>query len=52
MARPREFDEQAALEAALQCFWTRGFEATSVRDLAQCMGLTGASLYKIGRAHV
>lgn len=45
MARPREFDEEAALTAAIGCFWLRGFEATSVRDLADSMGITGASLY-------
>src|SRR5476649_3064763 len=45
MARPREFDETAVLEAAVQCFWARGYEATSVRDLAESMGITSASLY-------
>jgi TetR/AcrR family transcriptional repressor of nem operon len=45
MARPREFDEETALEAAMNCFWTQGFESTSVRDLAGQMGITGASLY-------
>ena len=45
MARPREFDETAVLEAAIQCFWSQGYEATSVRDLAEKMGITGASLY-------
>jgi TetR/AcrR family transcriptional repressor of nem operon len=45
MPRPREFDETAALEAALECFWQRGYEATSVRDLAASMGLTAPSLY-------
>ena len=45
MARPREFDEAAVLDAAIQCFWAKGFEATSVRDLADEMGITGASLY-------
>ena len=45
MARPREFDETAVLEAAIQCFWERGYEATSTRDLGTKMGITGASLY-------
>lgn len=45
MARPREFDEQAVLDAAVQCFWIRGYEATSVRELIEKTGLTGASLY-------
>lgn len=45
MARPREFDEATVLDAAIQCFWKKGFEATSMRDLIDCMGITGASLY-------
>ena len=45
MARPREFDETTVLEAAMQCFWARGFGQTSIRDLAEQMGITGASLY-------
>jgi len=45
MARPREFDEATVLEAAMQCFWAQGYELTSVRDLADRMGITGASLY-------
>jgi TetR/AcrR family transcriptional regulator, transcriptional repressor for nem operon len=45
MGRPREFDSAAALEAATQCFWNRGYEATSVRDLATSMGISGTSLY-------
>ena len=45
MARPREFDETTVLEAAMNCFWAQGFEQTSVRDLAEQMGITGASLY-------
>jgi TetR/AcrR family transcriptional regulator, transcriptional repressor for nem operon len=45
MARPREFDEKVVLEAAVQQFWRYGYEATSVRDLADRMGITGASLY-------
>lgn len=45
MARPREFDETAVLNAATDLFWKRGFEATSIRDLADHTGLTTASLY-------
>ena len=45
MARPREFDEEAVLDAAVNCFWAQGYEATSVRDLVQKTGITGASLY-------
>jgi TetR/AcrR family transcriptional regulator, transcriptional repressor for nem operon len=45
VGRRRSFDEEKALEAAAECFWSRGFEATSVRDLAGCMGIAGPSLY-------
>lgn len=45
MARPREFNDAIALNAAIQCFWSHGYEATSVRDLADAMGITGPSLY-------
>ena len=45
MARPREFDETTALEAAIECFWQRGYEATSVRDLADKMRISAPSLY-------
>jgi TetR/AcrR family transcriptional regulator, transcriptional repressor for nem operon len=45
MARPREFDEAVVLDAAIERFWLHGYEATSVRDLADEMNISGASLY-------
>jgi TetR/AcrR family transcriptional regulator, transcriptional repressor for nem operon len=45
MARRRGFCEAQALDAAIECFWRDGYEATSVRDLAAQMGITGTSLY-------
>ena len=45
MARPKEFDEAAALDSAIECFRLRGYHATSVRDLATAMGIGGTSLY-------
>ena len=45
MARPREFNEEAVLDTAIKCFRMRGYEGTSVRDLAARMKLAGPSLY-------
>lgn len=45
MARPREFEEGAVLDTAIERFWAQGYEATSMRDLAAATGITGASLY-------
>ena len=45
MARPREFNDDAALDAATNQFWQYGFNATSVRDLGAAMGLGVGSLY-------
>jgi TetR/AcrR family transcriptional repressor of nem operon len=45
LARPREFDEEEVLDAAIECFWRRGLEATSVRDLAEATGVNQPSLY-------
>jgi TetR/AcrR family transcriptional repressor of nem operon len=45
MARLKDFDEERALDGAIDCFWKRGYEATTVRDLADAMKIGGASLY-------
>lgn len=45
MARPQIFNREDALDAAIGCFWSRGFEATSIRDLISEMGIHGPSLY-------
>ena len=45
MARPRKFEDDKVLDAAIACFWQRGLAATSIRDLATEMGINGPSLY-------
>jgi TetR/AcrR family transcriptional repressor of nem operon len=45
MSRPREFQEDDVLDAAIECFWRRGLEATSVRELSEATGLNQPSLY-------
>lgn len=45
MARTKEFDPDAALQAALELFWRRGYEATSMTDLVEHLGVGRASIY-------
>jgi TetR/AcrR family transcriptional regulator, copper-responsive repressor len=43
--RPREFDRDEALGLAMLLFWKRGYQATSVSELIDAMGITPPSLY-------
>ncbi|MGW6414313.1 TetR/AcrR family transcriptional regulator [Streptomyces sp. NPDC055055] len=45
MARTKEFDPDAALQAALELFWARGYEATTMADLVEHLGIGRASVY-------
>ncbi|MEI8408738.1 MULTISPECIES: TetR/AcrR family transcriptional regulator [unclassified Kribbella] len=45
MARPREFDDSAVLDAAMELFWEKGYEASTTQDLCERTGLGRGSLY-------
>jgi TetR/AcrR family transcriptional repressor of nem operon len=46
VGRPREFDEDQVLDAAMKAFWANGYEATSLADLVSVTGLHKGSLYQ------
>ncbi len=45
VGRPRGFDRDTALEAAMFLFWRKGFATTSMNDLCDAMGVGSPSLY-------
>ncbi|WP_293946965.1 MULTISPECIES: TetR/AcrR family transcriptional regulator [unclassified Sphingobacterium] len=52
MARNVEFDEQLAVSKAMDVFWRKGYNGTTMRDLTEAMGINSSSLYNtIGDKH-
>ena len=45
MPRPKEFDPDQVLEKAMMAFWEKGYQATTVQDLVDRMGINRFSLY-------
>ncbi len=46
LGRPLEFNPEHALDAAMEVFWCKGYEATSLADLLAAMHLSKSSLYQ------
>ncbi|UKT66138.1 TetR/AcrR family transcriptional regulator [Pedobacter mucosus] len=45
MARTKDFDENEVLTKAIQLFWLKGYNATSMQDLVNALGISRSSLY-------
>ena len=43
--RPKAFDEADVIERAMDVFWLKGYEATGLTELLECMGISRQSLY-------
>lgn len=45
MVRPKAFNEEQVFDKAVEVFWSKGYEATSMQDLVSAMGIQRGSLY-------
>ncbi len=45
VGRPRQFEREEALGKAMETFWAKGYDATSVQDLLNAMGINRGSMY-------
>jgi len=45
MARSKAFDQDAVVGKAMEVFWSKGYEATSIQDLVDAMGINRGSIY-------
>ena len=44
--RPKQFDDDEVTAIAMQVFWRKGYDATSLDDLVEAMGIPRQSLYR------
>lgn len=50
MARPRQFDEKALLDAAVELFWSHGYASTSIADVSEATSVGNGSIYAAYRS--
>ena len=46
MSRNKTFDIDKAIENAMEVFWEKGYEGTSMQDLVDVLGLSRSSIYE------